>query len=186
MLYGESGALHIEILLPAFVFGMVMKHNKHHIVNKMEAHVTDFISYTFLLLVGLSTPLFIGGNMSVVTDAITSVTASQPMMSWGEIAINVIIVTIISNIGKLFPIICYRDRSIYERLALSIGMFTRGEVGAGILIIALGYNLGGPILIISVLSLVLNLILTGVFVMIVRKLAEKAYGNITETDTIID
>ena len=186
MLFGESGALHIEILLPAFVFGMVMKHNKHHIVNKMEAHVTDFISYTFLLLVGLSTPLFIGGNMSVVTDAITSVTASQPMMSWGEIAINVIIVTIISNIGKLFPIICYRDRSIYERLALSIGMFTRGEVGAGILIIALGYNLGGPILIISVLSLVLNLILTGVFVMIVRKLAEKVYGNITETDTIID
>ena len=38
----------------------------------------------------------------------------------------------------------YRDRKLSERLALSIGMFTRGEVGAGIIFIALGYNLGGP------------------------------------------
>ena len=36
----------------------------------------------------------------------------------------------------------YRDRKLSERLALSIGMFTRGEVGAGIIFIALGYNLG--------------------------------------------
>ena len=60
-------------------------------------------------------------------------------------------------------------------------MFTRGEVGAGILIIALGYNLGGPILIISILSLVLNLIATGGFVLIVKRLARKAYA-----DTIIE
>ena len=38
-------------------------------------------------------------------------------------------------------------------------MFTRGEVGAGVIFIALGYSLGGPALIISVLTLVLNLIL---------------------------
>ncbi len=175
--FGSEGALHIEILLPAFVLGMVMKHDSHHRVTKTEETMTDGISYIFMMLVGLSTPLFIGGSLSQITDGIASVTASQPMMSWGSIALHVLIITVISNIGKLFPVLCYRDRSIYERLALSIGMFTRGEVGAGILIIALGYNLGGPILIISILSLVLNLVATGGFVLIVRYLAKKAYGS---------
>ena len=50
-------------------------------------------------------------------------------------------------------------------------MFTRGEVGAGVIFIALGYNLGGPALIISALTLVLNLILTGGFVVWVKRLA---------------
>ena len=154
-----------------------MKHDSHHRVTKTEETMTDGISYIFMMLVGLSTPLFIGGSLSQITDGIASVTASQPMMSWGSIALHVLIITVISNIGKLFPVLCYRDRSIYERLALSIGMFTRGEVGAGILIIALGYNLGGPILIISILSLVLNLVATGGFVLIVRYLAKKAYGS---------
>lgn len=70
----------------------------------------------------------------------------------------------------------YRDKRWEERLALSIGMFTRGEVGAGIIVIALGYNLGGPFLIISVFSLVLNLLLTGGFVFWVKLLAQRVYG----------
>ena len=70
----------------------------------------------------------------------------------------------------------YRDRRWEERLALSIGMFTRGEVGAGIIVIALGYNLGGPFLVISIFSLVLNLLLTGIFVYWVKLLAQKVYG----------
>jgi uncharacterized protein (DUF58 family) len=56
-------------------------------------------------------------------------------------------------------------------------MFTRGEVGAGIIFIALGYNLGGPALVISVLTLVLNLILTGIFVLWVKKLALRSYTD---------
>jgi uncharacterized membrane protein len=71
-------------------------------------------------------------------------------------------VSVLSNLGKLVPLFFYRDRKVSERLALSISMFTRGEVGAGVIFIALGYSLGGPALIISVLTLVLNLILTGV------------------------
>ena len=58
---------------------------------------------------------------------------------------------------------------------LSVGMFTRGEVGAGVIFIALSYGLGGPLLLISVLTIVLNLILTGGFVLIVKKLALKTY-----------
>ena len=69
----------------------------------------------------------------------------------------------------------YRDRKLSERLALSIGMFTRGEVGAGIIFIGISYNLGGPVLVISVLTLVLNLILTGVFVVWVKRLAMMSY-----------
>ena len=104
-----------------------------------------------------------------------SVTGSQEMMSWGMITLHVLIVSLLSNIGKLFPVFFYRDRKFSERLALSIGMFTRGEVGAGIIFIDLGYNLGGPALVISVLTIVLNLILTGIFVLWVKKLALRSY-----------
>ena len=74
----------------------------------------------------------------------------------------------------MLPMLFYRDRSIVERLALSIGMFTRGEVRAGIIFIALGYGLGGPLLAISLLTLLTNLILTGLIVVILKKLAMKA------------
>ena len=55
-------------------------------------------------------------------------------------------------------------------------MFTRGEVGAGIIVIALGYQLGGIAVIVSILSLVLNLVLTGFFVVAVKKIAQRVYG----------
>ena len=88
---------------------------------------------------------------------------------------HVVIVSLISNIGKMVPLFFYRDRKLTERLAVSIGMFTRGEVGAGVIFIAIGYNLGGNALIIAALSLVLNLILTGGFVLIVQRLAIWSY-----------
>ena len=53
-------------------------------------------------------------------------------------------------------------------------MFTRGEVGAGIVFIALGYGLGGPLLAISLLTILTNLMLTGFFVVIVKALTMKA------------
>ena len=87
-----------------------------------------------------------------------------------------LIVSLLSNLGKLFPVFFYRDRKLSERLALSIGMFTRGEVGAGIIVIAMGYQLGGPALIISILSLVLNLVLTGFFVVAVKRISQSVYG----------
>ena len=141
--YGEDASIHIEVLLPAFVLGMVMRHK--HIDTKVEHNVA------------------------------TTITGAQPMMSWPVIILHVVIVSFLSNIGKLFPLFFYRERRKRERLALSIGMFTRGEVGAGIIFIALGYNLGGPALMISVLTIVFNLILTGIFVVWVEKLTRSAY-----------
>lgn len=170
---GPHEGIHIEVLLPAFVLGMVMK--PQHIESRTEEKVSTAISYFFMFLVGVSMPQFIGLDMNSQPANPDSVTASLPMMSWGMIAVHVVIVSLLSNIGKLMPLAFYRDRKFSERLALSIGMFTRGEVGAGVIFIAISYNLGGPLLLISVLTIVLNLILTGGFVMLVKKLALKTY-----------
>lgn len=177
-LYGEAGSIHIEVLLPAFVLGMVMKHKEHD--TPAERKVSTGISFLFMFLVGMSMPRFLGVDFAEASLGQHSVTGSQEMMSWGMIMLHVLIVSLLSNIGKLFPVLFYKDRKFSERLALSIGMFTRGEVGAGVIFIALGYSLGGPALIISVLTIVLNLILTGIFVLWVKKLALLSYGSVTE------
>ena len=169
-LYGPDGAIHIEVLLPAFVLGMIMKTN--HNMKPADEKASSFISYFFMFLVGMSAPLFIGVDYSATETS--SVIAAVPEMGWGTIILHVLIVTALSNLGKMFPLFFYKDRSITERLALSIGMFTRGEVGAGIIFIAIGYGLGGPLLIIALLTIVTNLLLTGGFVIIVKRLALKA------------
>lgn len=174
-LYGEAGSIHIEVLLPAFVLGMVMKHKE--IDTPIEHKVSTGVSFFFMLLVGMSMPQFIGVDFSETHAGDYSVTGSQEMMSWGMIIYHVIVVSVLSNVGKLFPLFFYRDRMVSERLALSVGMFTRGEVGAGVIFIALGYNLGGPALVISVLTIVLNLILTSIFVLWVKNLALRSYGR---------
>ena len=172
-LYGEAGSIHIEVLLPAFMVGMIMKHKE--IDTPVEHKVATGISFLFMFLVGMSMPHFIGVDFAETQAGEYSVTGSQEMMPWGVIIFHVLIVSLLSNIGKLFPVFFYRDRKFSERLALSIGMFTRGEVGAGVIFIALGYNLGGPALVISVLTIVLNLLLTGIFVLWVKKLALMSY-----------
>ena len=178
--YGPENSIHIEVLLPAFVLGMLMRHR--HIDTPAERRISTGISFLFMLLVGLSMPLVTGAGGDAAVDAATSVTGSQPMMPWGIVALHVVAVSLLSNIGKLVPLFFYRDRKLSERLALSVGMFTRGEVGAGVIFIALGYNLGGPVLIISVLTLVLNLILTGGFVVWVRKLALRSYSPAAQSN----
>lgn len=172
-MFGTDAAIHIEVLLPAFVLGMVMK--TRHSTSKADENASTVISYLFMFLVGLSAPLFVGVDFSA--SAGDCLIGQVGQMSWGEIAMHVGIVTAISNIGKMVPMLFYRDRSLTERLALSIGMFTRGEVGAGIIFVSLGYGLGGPLLAISLLTILSNLILTGGFVMIVKRLALKAEQN---------
>ena len=174
--FGEKGAIHIEVLLPAFIFGMVIKNR--HMSGKGEERAATTISLVFMLLVGMSMPLIdMSGAASVAGEELQSLIATIPMMSGWEIALHVLVVTLLSNIGKLVPMFFYRDHSFTERLALSVGMFTRGEVGAGVIFIALGYEIGGPVLLISVLALVLNLILTVGFVTIVKWLARRSYNG---------
>ena len=57
-LYGPENSIHIEVLLPAFVVGMLMKHKE--IDTAAERRITTGISFLFMLLVGLSMPLVTG------------------------------------------------------------------------------------------------------------------------------
>ena len=101
----------------------------------------------------------------------TTVTASQPNLGWATIALHVMVLTILSNLGKMFPAFCYRREAHWRhRLAVAIGMWPRGEVGAGVLVLSLSYGIGGPVVTVAMLSLALNLALTGVFILIVKRL----------------
>src|SRR5690554_229389 len=50
-LYGFDGGIHIEILLPAFILGMIMKGDHPPVPDKSEVKAADSISYIFMLLV---------------------------------------------------------------------------------------------------------------------------------------
>ena len=98
-------------------------------------------------------------------------------MSWGVIALHVLLVTIVSNLGKMFPAFCYRQKAHWrERLSLAIGMWPRGEVGAGVLVISMSYGIGGPVVTIAMLSLALNLMLTGMFIYFVKRITRPLNG----------
>ena len=87
------------------------------------------------------------------------------------IVLHVLLITALSNLGKMFPAVCYRKEAHWrERLAVAIGMWPRGEVGAGVLVISLSYGIGGPVVTVAMLSLALNLMLTGLFIFIVKRL----------------
>ena len=96
---------------------------------------------------------------------------------------RVIFITVASNIGKCVPMMAYRDEAtLRQRLALSIGMLPRGEVGIGVLLVSLELFRQQNLLdtpavqqsmTIATLSLALNLALTGVFIMAVIRLLRK-------------
>lgn len=200
--------IQIEVLLPAFVLGVVMV--RPDVPDDMEpsevleeeaeeSFVAQVISGVFMLLVGLSMPPIVTGfcqvetsvEMAAMPDIIrralelpaggsSVVDFSGPAcpvdsISWSMIAVHVLIVTVLSNLGKMFPAFCYRkEASFKERLALAIGMWPRGEVGAGVIVISLSFGISGPMVTIAVLSLALNLVLTGVFIAIVKRLVSSA------------
>ncbi|WP_419842097.1 sodium:proton antiporter [Candidatus Poriferisodalis sp.] len=164
-----------------------------------EQRAAAWVAAVFMLLVGLSLPqIFEGDDAQHVEPTPASlhaaapaasvddptqlggeyegrytatVTASQPQMSWGAILFHVLVLSAISNLGKMFPALCYRREAHWrERLAVAIGMWPRGEVGAGVLVLSLSYGIGGPIVTVAMLSLALNLALTGVFILFVKRL----------------
>ena len=157
----------IEILLPAFVVGCLLKHETFKMPERFrDLHpITTFFNYlldisikrVFMFLVGCSLPQLSSGTLTLSSTIY-----------------HVFMVTILSNLGKCFPIFCYKDEAnLKTRLALSISMFPRGEVGAGILLLSISYGISETATTIAGLSLVLNLLLTGVFIMVVLKLINK-------------
>ncbi len=195
--------IHIEVLLPAFVLGCMLKRpegSDPHSDDAREGHqegpespeeqrAATIVSAVFMVLVGLSMPPVFGdasgtparevsaGAAQVPTAAEEepddmTVTASQPTPGWGMLALHVVVLTLLANLGKMYPALCYRKEAHWKtRLAVAIGLWPRGEVGAGVLILSLSYGIGGPIVTAAMLCLALNLILTGVFILIVKRLA---------------
>jgi hypothetical protein len=177
-----------------------VEHDLHKVLERpAERRAATFVSAAFMILVGLSMPaIFSGADAqhpspapaslhaaapgSTVDDPAlqggreegkyeTTVTAAQPNLGWGAIALHVLLITILSNIGKMFPAFCYRrEAHRRHRLAVAIGIWPRGEVGAGVLVLSLSYGIGGPIVTVAMLSLALNLALTGVFIVWVKRL----------------
>lgn len=195
-LVDESVPIHIEVLLPAFVLGCVLAYPKDHgfLDSEGERRASTVMAAVFMVLVGISMPLMFGGEPSVTQDSlqaaghpvseaaaqalgaasrIGSVTQSQPPQPWGMLLLHVLAVTLLANLGKMYVALCYRQEAGWrDRLALAIGMWPRGEVGAGVLVISLSYGIGGPIVTVAMLSLSLNLVLTGVFILMVKKLVK--------------
>jgi Kef-type K+ transport system membrane component KefB len=174
--------IHLEVLLPAFALGCLMKPlDNPHVDDSREGHqegpehpqeqvVSTIISGAFMLLVGLSMPPILGGSTEPQSTP-AALSATVPLPAWPMMVVHVLVVTVLSNLGKMFPALCYRRQAdLRERLALAVGMWPRGEVGAGILVIALTYGLGGPLVAVALLSLALNLVLTGAFILIVKAL----------------
>jgi Kef-type K+ transport system membrane component KefB len=172
--------LHLEVLVPAFALGCVIKSDHLHgsaeyatASTKLGAHepagqaILDWgIKGGFMLLAGMALPPIQLGGMGLVA-----------------VVAHVIVITIASNIGKCLPLAAYTsEASVRERLALSVGMFPRGEVGIGVLLVSLEIfrqqnMLDSPAvqqsMTIGALSLALNLALTGVFIMMVIGLLKK-------------
>jgi Kef-type K+ transport system membrane component KefB len=179
----ESAPIQVDVLLPAFVLGCLMRRptgsdsQPSHTGNAGEQRAATIVASIFMLLVGLSMPPMIGDPSTerAAQSALTqpTVTLSQPAMGWGALAVHVLLVTALANLGKMVPALCYRRQAHRrERLALAIAMWPRGEVGAGILVISLSYGIGGPVLTVATLSLALNLVLTGLYILAVKKLVQ--------------
>jgi Kef-type K+ transport system membrane component KefB len=172
----------------------------------IEKRVTFLVSAVFILLVGLSMPAIVDiagspAEVNVIDQEIIDAYISDGSgdsqvdliphrgespnlkslpMSWRWIALHVIMITLISNLGKIFPLFCYRKEAHWkERLALAVGMFPRGEVGAGVLIISISYGIGGDMITVAMLSLALNLLLTGIFIVTVKKLLNSVENKIS-------
>ena len=170
----ETAPIKLEVLMLAFVLGCMLARSptrgteadEERLDGPKEERVTTLMCCCFMALAGLSMPVVVG-----LRQTQEWVAAASQFPGWGVIAIHVLAITLLSNIGKMFPALCYRNEANWkERLALGIGMFPRGEVGAGMLVLSLSYGIAGPALSVAVLSLALNLLCSGLFVVVIKKL----------------
>ena len=95
-------------------------------------------------------------------------------LSAAQLVLHVLCVSVLMVLGKLFPTFCYRDEAdMRTRFALSLGMCPRGEVGAGVIVMSLGFGIGGSAITVAVICLALNLVASSLFILAVKKLANE-------------
>jgi Kef-type K+ transport system membrane component KefB len=170
-MFENTTFISVEIILPAFVLGCIL-HNPHdpnlgflHRLqhrflspeNPKERMFDDIIKFTYMVLVGCSLPKISLGKASIAL-----------------LTLHVLAITFLANLGKLYPMFCYKNEASFrERTALSVAMWPRGEVGAGILLISMNYAMPPLVIELAGLSLALNLALTGVFIYFVIWILKK-------------
>jgi len=151
-------------------------HEELHGEDPWEAVACTVISMVFMVLVGLSMPPLVGdaktgGGHRRLASSGGSTTEAAPVedMDPGLIVAHVVAVSFLMIVGKMFPAVCYRDEaSLKERFALCLGMCPRGEVGASIIVISLELGVQGPTVVISMCALVINLVMSGGFIGMVK------------------
>lgn len=158
-LFEMTTLINLEIILPSFALGCMLYNPQYPTPVPKQKPISgdDLIKYAYMFLVGCSLPKIAHGKGD-----------------WMLIGIHVVLLTLLANLGKLFPALCYKkEATIKERWALSIAMWPRGEVGAGILLISVKYGIPSNVVELAQLSLVLNLALTGLFIYWVIKLLHR-------------
>lgn len=129
------------------------------------------VSATFMVLVGLSMPALFGSSDGGGGHRRLDGEEGMPA---GAYVLHVVIVSLLMVVGKMFPTFCYKDEAnVRTRLALSLGMCPRGEFGAGVIVISLGFGIEGEAITIAVICLALNLVASSGFIMAVKKLAQE-------------
>lgn len=179
--------VHLEVLLPAFALGCVLMRpagHDPHIDDALvgnapgpelpsEQRVATIVSSVFMFCVGLSVPLVatLGGG--------TGPDGQAEPINWWWVAVHVAAITVLSNVGKMFVSLAYRDEATWrERLALGLALWPRGEVGAGVLVLSLSYGIGGRITLVATLSLALNLLMTGPLISVIKRLLSGPRGPV--------
>lgn len=172
----ETAPIHLEAILPAFVLGCVIA-GRPDSDDPGEKRVAAWLSGAFMVLVGLSMPPLMERAASGASTGPLRTVIGGDWPGWGRIVQHVLWITVLSNLGKMFSFLCYRaEASWRERLAVSIAMWPRGEVGAGVLVVSLSYGLEGPVVTVAMLSLALNLACTGLFIAAVKALIAPEAG----------
>eukprot|EP00746_Dinoflagellata_sp_MGD_P149910 gnl/MRDRNA2_/MRDRNA2_81890_c0_seq1.p1 gnl/MRDRNA2_/MRDRNA2_81890_c0~~gnl/MRDRNA2_/MRDRNA2_81890_c0_seq1.p1 ORF type:complete len:493 (+),score=66.30 gnl/MRDRNA2_/MRDRNA2_81890_c0_seq1:154-1479(+) len=160
-------AIHIEVLLPAFILGVVIEtepededYEPDHQAESQDEKAKTFVSAIFMILVGFSMPPLFGDQQG-----------EGEGMSAGAFVGHVIAVSLLMILGKMFPVACYqKEASLRTRLALAVGMCPRGEVGAGVILISLDLGIKGEAVGVAIVCLALNMIMTGGFILTVKRL----------------
>jgi len=142
---------------------VVDNHDHDHDEDEADHLAQTWISMVFMILVGLSMPPMFGVNAEKSDE--------EEEMEPGILVAHIVMVSFLMILGKMFPIFCYRDEApLMHRLALCLGMCPRGEVGASIVVISLEMGVSGPAIIISMCALVINLVMSGGFIAMVKLL----------------
>ncbi|WP_147267492.1 cation:proton antiporter [Candidatus Similichlamydia laticola] len=154
----QTQGVDLDVLVPAFTLGALIKEKDDRV--EQQDWIDKLITSSFMLLVGASMPPLLQFLL-------------QERQIW-QLLFQTILLTQVANIGKAVSALFYSDEaSPKERLALAVSMLPRGEVGAGVLILASTNGTREAPATIAILSLALNLVLTGFFTQIVCKLSKK-------------